>query len=85
MASFRERRIEITQLVKSFRKGDVESQKKLQSLLQDEQYRKIFSKIYQATPEAKALQVLRSSAEKTQYKSSGARPIQGGAPGLGKR
>jgi hypothetical protein len=81
---FAEKRDELASLVKRFRKGDKNAQLRLQELLLDHSYRRVFAATFKGTAEGRALQLLRARREKIQYKAHGS-PVQGGAPGLGKR
>ncbi len=81
---FSAKRKELSELVRLFRKGNKKAWNRLRILLADPQYREVFSATYKSTPEERALQRYRSRNEKILYKSDGG-PVQGGAPGLGKR
>ena len=81
---FSDLRKELRGLVKRFRKGDKTAQLKLQELLANPQYEKVFKETYKGTPKGRALQIAKARKEKTIYKMHG-QPLQGGSPGLGKR
>lgn len=75
----------ISALVKRFRKGDEAAQAELQQLLVDPANMAVFSKLFAESNEAKGLRMARAKNERIFYKSGGAKPLRGGAPGLGKR
>jgi hypothetical protein len=81
---FSEKRDTLVSLVKRLRKGDKNAQIQLQELLADPLYRQVFSATFKGTAEGRALQLLKARREKILYKGHGS-PVQGGAPGLGKR
>lgn len=84
VSNFSKKRDELVSLVKRFRKGDKNAQLRLQELLADDLYKQVFAATYKGTAEGMALQLLNARQEKIRYKVHGL-PVQGGAPGLGKR
>ena len=82
--NFSEKRDELLSLVKGFRKGDKNAQLRLRELLADDSYKLVLAATFKQTAEGRALQLLKARGEKIRYKVHGT-PVQGGAPGLGKR
>jgi hypothetical protein len=81
---FSDMRKELQGLVKCFRKGDKAAQIRLQDLLNDPRYKKVFAETYKQASKSRALLQLKAQKEKILYKMHG-QPFQGGLPGLGKR
>ena len=81
----RARRKELRELIKLFKKGDLTAQVRLRALLEKPGYLRVFKGLYTHNADDQLLQSLRARSERTEYKVRTFFPVQGGAPGMGKK